>query len=255
MLPSVHPQLRHSRWIFILALLLLSWLPNLNSSAQSTTQKDTTQLPKAPVPKEATFTYLRLGIDISKFIASALEPSYSLFEMQADIHYKRDMFMVLEGGLGRSSVDNDYLQFTSTNGFVRLGIDKTFFTPEYKNDYDNAFLGVRYGASLIQRADATYQIADPVWGNSNGIIRAENNFVHWLELTAGFRLQVKKNIFAGWNVRGKTLINPKAIESLPPSYIAGYGRGDKNTAFGYNFYILYGIHTKRQQSAQVASPK
>ena len=64
---------------------------------------------------------------------------------------------------------------------------------------------------------------------------------HWLELNGGFRMEIMKNIFVGWNARAKTFINPKKFELLPPSYVAGYGRGDKNTAFSYNFYLLYGF--------------
>lgn len=187
------------------------------------------------------FTYARIGIDVSKIVSSALQKQYSAYELQVDINYTPSVFLVSEFGYGNSIVDNEYLKYSSKNTFLRLGLDKTFFGKEFPGDYDNAFVGLRYGLSSITRSDAAYFVSDPIWGNTNGTIPNANFFVHWIELTGGFRMELFKNVFVGWNLRGKTFINPKKFELLPPSYVAGYGRGDKNTAFGFNFYILYGI--------------
>jgi hypothetical protein len=43
----------------------------------------------------------------------------------------------------------------------------------------------------------------------------------------------------------KTFVNPKKFEQLPPAYLAGYGRSEKNTAFGYNFFLMVGFGKKR----------
>ncbi len=187
------------------------------------------------------YDFFKIGIDLSKIPASYFDKSYNAYEFTFDAHYKKDLFWVADFGFGNSNVDNHNLSFQSKNLFMRLGLDKTFFAQDFKGDFDNAFVGLRYGLAYINRSAANYLIQDTVWGNTQGNIPSSNFLAHWLELTGGFRVEVKKHIFLGWNIRFKTFINTKKIQELPPNYIAGYGRGEKNTAFGYNLYLLYGF--------------
>lgn len=224
-------------------LMVLACCSFFAKAAGQSTQKavDTVQSPVAVKPKIPTFTHFRVGIDLSKFVASALQKNYDVIEGNLETHYKKDIYYAAEFGWGSSEVNNDYLNYKSSNIFLKAGIDKTFFTPEFAGDLDNAFIGVRYGAAYIRRGAGTYHIEDPVWGNTEGQVDATSFFAHWLELDAGFRIEILKNVFTGWNARFRTFINPSQFEQLPPSYVAGYGRGDKNTAFGYNFYLMYGF--------------
>lgn len=187
------------------------------------------------------FTYFRVGTDITKWVADIAQQKYFTFEVQADATFRKNLYLATELGYANSKVQNEVLAFDANNIFLSFGVDKTILHKEQESDFDNAFIGIRYGMSLVNRSAANYVIQDPVWGNTSGTIVARNFFAHWLELNAGFRLEVKKNIFAGWNVRFRTFINPDNFKQLPPAYLAGYGRADKNTAMGYNFYILYGF--------------
>jgi hypothetical protein len=191
--------------------------------------------------KYKSFKYFRIGTDITKWIADASLQKYFTFEIQADATFKKNLNLASELGYATSKVENEVLQFNANNIFMTLGVDKTILNKEQESDFDNAFVGVRYGLSMVNRSAANYFIKDPIWGNTSGIIPAQHFFAHWFELTGGFRLEVKKNIFAGWNIRFRTFINPDNFKQLPPAYLAGYGRADKNTSMGYNFYILYGI--------------
>ncbi len=191
------------------------------------------------------FDYFRLGIDLSKIVVSPLAKNYNAYEFTFDAHYKKDLFLVADFGFGNSEVSNQNMDFKSKNIFGRIGLDKTFFNQEFKGDMDNAFIGLRYGFGIVNRGEANYYIKDTVWGNTAGTMPPSNFIAHWLELGGGFRIEIVKNIFLGWNVRAKTFINPKKFEELPPSYLAGYGRSEKNTAFGYNFYLMVGFGQKR----------
>ena len=216
-------------------------------SAQESLASDTTLISsiKKPTVKSPTFTYVRVGIDLSKVVSSFLQKQYDVIEFQADVYYKKDLYFAAEFGAGNSLVDNDFLTYKSNNTFISIGLDKTFFAKDFRGDFDNAFVGLRYGVGLINRGEASYSIQDIVWGNTQGLIPAEHFIAHWLELTGGFRMELMKNIFVGWNIRARTFINPTKFEKLPPSYVAGYGRGDKNSNFGYNFYLLYGLGKRR----------
>lgn len=191
------------------------------------------------------FNYIRVGVDVSKLLRSPLSKSFNTYEFQIDINYTKLTYLSLEFGGGNSIVENDNLKYNSNNYFGRIGIDKIFFGKEFLQDMDNAFVGIRYAMSSVKRDQATYTITDQNWGNTSGIIPATNFLAHWFEITGGFRIELAKNVFAGWNIRAKTFINPKKFELLPPSYVAGYGRGDKNTAVDYNLYLLYGIGKRK----------
>ncbi|MCC7029264.1 MAG: hypothetical protein IT257_03090 [Chitinophagaceae bacterium] len=194
---------------------------------------------------EKKFDYFRIGVDLSKLLASPLAKDYNAYEFTIDLHYRRDLYLVADAGFGNSVISNTNLTYKSRNTFLRFGLDKTFFNQEYKRDLDNAFVGLRYGVSLVNRSEAEYFIKDTVWGNSSGRIQSADFTAQWLELVGGFRIELLKNIFLGWNIRARTFVNPKKFAQLPPGYIAGYGRGEKNTSFGYNFYLMIGFGSKR----------
>lgn len=231
------------------SLLLMFALPQ--SIAAQTDSTNT----KPEVKKTIRFDYFRIGVDLSKFVSSPLSKEYKAYEFSFDTHFQKDLWLLADFGFGRSSVSNDNLAFSSSNLFLRLGLDKTFFNQEFKGDLDNAFIGLRYGLGMVNRSAATYYIKDTVWGNTAGSIPAANFLAHWIELGAGFRLELARNIFLGWNIRAKTFVNPKKFAELPPAYLAGYGRGEKNTAFGYNLFFMIGFGDKRISQPANKYPK
>lgn len=215
-----------ARSLTLFLLLLLCGSMQLNAQKDSTFKK---------------WRYVRIGVDLASVLGSFLSDENNRTEFQLDIAWKPDINLVAEFGFGDARVENENLRYKSSNQFIRLGLDKNFFNREFKGDKDNAFVGLRYGISAVKRQSATYFITDPIWGNTEGILPAEKFTAHWLELTGGFRMEIMKNIFAGWNVRAKTFLNPARFKELPPGYLAGFGRADQNTAFGFHFYLLYGF--------------
>ncbi len=189
-------------------------------------------------------THLRIGIDASRFIINAAT-SRQTYEGAMDYDFKRDLAAVLEGGWGRDVVDYDYLKYSSSGSFMRIGIDKSLFTPEAANDYDKVFVGLRYGLGLMNRGQANYTVYDAYWGPTNGIMPAQNFTAHWLEITGGISMEVLRNVYAGWSIRGKWLMNKKAFNDLSPSLIPGYGKGDKATIFDFSIHIFYAIPVKK----------
>jgi hypothetical protein len=216
------------QFVFILMLLL--------SFNNAVAQNDSSKKVQSPI-----FTYHKIGIDISKIVASPLVKNYDVLEFQWASKYKNNLWAAAEFGLGNSKIDNQFVKYTNSNQFIRLGIDKILFRDEFFGDYSNAFIGVRYAGSLVKRNEANYFIEDSIWSNVNGSIPKSNFYAHWVELTGGFSLEVKKNIFFGSQIRFKTFFNPKKFQQLPPYYLAGFGRAEENSAFSYNFYLHYGL--------------
>lgn len=208
-------------------VIFLMWV-----SLSAEAKKDSTYHP---------FTYFRMGVDVSKPAQRFFNNQRSSYVFQLDANYRKSVNLALEGGFGQSKVSNNQLKYTSRNSYLGFGIDHPFFNEEFRGDKDNAFIGLRYALAYIQRQPATYVIQDPLYGMTSGVLPSKTFLTHWVELTGGFRLELKKNFFAGWNIRLKNIVNSKSLSEAPPAYIAGYGRGDKNTSFDYNLYLLYGF--------------
>lgn len=104
-----------------------------------------------------------------------------------------------------------------------------------------AFIGLRYGFAPVRRGEATFATTASVWNTTAGTVPAESLSYHWAELTGGIRVELLPGFFTGWNVRAKFLMNGSEKNELRPSYVAGYGKGDNNTAFDFNVWALYAI--------------
>lgn len=190
---------------------------------------------------EKHFQYFRVGVDVSKIIRSSLTSRYSTTEFLLETVWKKNMHYVLETGAATSQNRDSNASFDASSYFMRIGFDKYFFGSAYEGDMDNASAGLRLGGAYNRRQAAEVMLWDPYYGNTMLTKPAQNNLVYWLELTIGFRMEMTKNIFVGWNIRGKTFLNPKKIEELTPNFIAGYGAAKKQPSFDYNLYLLYGF--------------
>lgn len=184
---------------------------------------------------------LRIGIDIAKPIGNAFIDNKHSYEATLDYLIKKELYAVIEAGVGQSNVDYPDLKYTTNNSFIKIGVDKSMIPRLFSSDWDMIFVGARYGIAFIKRNEASYITNDAFWGTTTGTIASKNITGHWAELTVGIRVELFKGFYAGYTGRAKFLINQKAFQELPPYFIAGYGNGEKNTNFDFNFYLLYGL--------------
>ncbi len=191
---------------------------------------------------------LCIGADIFHPIMGIWQKDRSAFEIAADYYLHNEYFAVCEAGFGASEMNYTDLKYKTTNQFVRVGFNKSVLTRDKPTDWDMMLIGFRLGAAAINRGEASYTVIDSVWGNNGGTTPGKTFGALWVEITAGMRVELVKGFFAGWNIRGKFLMNGASFKDLAPLYIAGYGRGDKNSIFDFNMYLSYAIRWDRQQS-------
>lgn len=189
---------------------------------------------------------LRFSFDISRILNNALIDNRKAYEGSIDYYLKNELYAVADFGAGSSNIDYADLKYQSNNVFIRAGLDKAMFIRKKPQDWGMAFVGFRYGLGIIKRNEAQYTTNDGFGGITSGTVPADNFAAHWFELTGGMRVELFRNTFAGWNIRFKFLLNQKSSGELKPAYIAGYGAGDKATAFDYNFYFAYAIRWNKK---------
>lgn len=184
---------------------------------------------------------LALSIDVVQPIVNSQVDLKKSYEAAIDYYWRKDIYFVLEGGFGSSVVNYPDLAYQSRNTFFRAGINKSLLPRLKPNDWDMAFLGLRFAAAPINISNVSYTVVDSVWGNNGGIIPDKDFTGYWFEIVAGMRVELIRNFSAGWTMRGKFLLNSKQFRDLAPVYVAGYGKGDKNGVFDFNVYLTYAI--------------
>jgi len=196
---------------------------------------------KKPVAETANGRQLRLGFDIGRLLSNSIYSTRKDYELMLDMYLHKELYLVAEGGFGNGVQDYDNLKYKSDNVFFRAGFDKYMFPRKNPDDWNGAFVGLRYGIGLINRTAAWYKTDDGFGGITTGTTPGAHFTAHWFELTGGMRVLILPGVFAGWNIRGRFLLNQKSFDGLSPAYIAGYGQGDKQAVFDFNFYLSYAI--------------
>ncbi|MDI9319731.1 MAG: DUF6048 family protein [Phycisphaerales bacterium] len=218
---------------FIFKILLFS-LPFFVSAQE--TKQDTLAHSQANPTHQ-----LRFSIDANKILLNTIIDNRTSYEASVDYYWHKEIYLLSDFGWGNSSIDYSDLKYKTNNTFLRLGMDKPLFVRKQAQDWGMGFVGFRYALGFVHRDAAQYTTNDGLGGIISGTIPAADFTAHWMELTGGMRIELVKNVFAGWNVRVKFLLNPTSFGELKPAYITGFGSGDKNTAFDYNVYIGYAL--------------
>ena len=186
---------------------------------------------------------LRVSVDIAKLIVNTSSPNKDL-QIAIDALLKKDTYYTFEFGQGYSSVDNSLLNYSTSNSFIKIGLDKSLLLPIDNKDLDIAFVGLRLATSSINRSEGYYKTTNSFWGVTNGVVPSASFFAPWFELLGGIKVDVLPTITAGWTLRWKFMLNHTQFSELPPAYIAGFGSANSATAFDFNFYIGYKLFCK-----------
>ena len=227
--------------ISLLALLLTSLV------AFSQDEEDSTANKKIVV----TQNQLSIGVDFFQPAFNSFSSGKKSYEGTIEYTLPNELYLVAEGGYGTAAVDYTLpdLKYTTSNTFVRIGVNKSMLQRLANDDWDIVFIGVRYAVGLIQRSDAQYSIENEYFGNTYGTIPGANMTAHWAEITGGMRVEIVRGLFAGYNIRAKFLLNPKSFKELAPYNIAGFGKGEKTAVFDFNMYLSYAQHPNNNITA------
>lgn len=240
-----------SRYISIplLSITMLGLAPSVHAQTDTAQAEDS----DSPPPRK---TYnvghqLAIGLDILYPALNTQVKNKYTYEGEVQYYLKNEFYAVAEGGWGGSKVTYPDLVYNTTNYFTRIGFNKSILYRESERDWDMMFAGFRAAFANVNRSAGQYVVADSLWGSISGNSPAKSFPVVWAEINLGMRLEMVRGLMAGWNLRGKFMMNGKSFRDLQPLHIAGYGRGDKSTVFDMNVYLDYAIrwnrHTKTEK--------
>ncbi len=189
---------------------------------------------------------LTVGVDVFHPVMNNLRADRWTYEGELSYYLKNEYCLVADGGWGGSDVNYADLKYSTTNYFTRLGFNKSILYRESAKDWDMMFIGLRAAGAGITRSSASYSTTDSVWGNVSGVTGGQSFAAIWAEVTTGMRVELFRGLMAGWNLRGKFLMNGRSFDDLAPMHIAGFGKGDKTANFDFNLYLCYAIRWDRR---------
>lgn len=207
-------------------------------------QSQTIENPLSAAEKESTgFT---LGVNLEGPIGRIFDSDKVAFSAVTHIKFAQKWFFRGEAGFENltfspeNQVERSYT-YESNGSFLRAGLLYDFFNVDERGNNDNIFIGLNYGFALQEHGSSSYIIENGYWSDYYGSVGKYVLNTHWLEVMAGPRTELLKNLYMGWtiNLRVKVLQNNSKV--LEPYSVPGFGNGDNTVNVGFSYVIEYFI--------------
>lgn len=167
---------------------------------------------------------LSISADLFGYVYSLFSDQYSSSEIGLDAGIKNIIFPTFEFGYAISDKTdfNNNLNYKTNSPYYRIGFD--YNTQHKKESTGFITVGARYGYTSFKYDVEGYMFVDPVWKTTLPLsLKNIPSSSHWLELTAGIRSVLWKNIGMSWSIRYKIRLNTKDGYNSSPWYVPGMG--------------------------------
>jgi hypothetical protein len=182
---------------------------------------------------------LRIGLDVNKLVNSSISNIYDGFELNADYRISNKLYIASEIGLIDNTEDEEHLNFTTKGTYIKSGIDYNMYT-NWLDMQNMIFAGFRIGYSDFDQTINNYTIYDTnnqIWGQSfiNIPIKNEDLSSLWVELIIGVKAEIFNNLFLGFNLEVKKMINSEIKNNIQNMYVPGFNKTFEGSSFGVGF--------------------
>ncbi len=192
---------------------------------------------------------ITVGINFEGPIGRFFDTDRSAFSAVTHINVSPGLFFRGEAGFenlvfsAENEEDRNY-SYESNGSFLKAGMLYDFFSVDEKGNNDNIFVGLNYGFALQEHRAGNYIIPNGYWADYHGSESAYFLNTHWLEVFAGPRTELLKNLYMGWTVNLRVKVLQNNPEVLQPYSIPGFGSGDNTVNVGFSYVIEYMIPWK-----------
>jgi hypothetical protein len=183
----------------------------------------------------------RFGIDLARFAFILADPSEIGAEASVDFEIIRNLYPVFEFGYNSISESEDLFKYSASGIYGRAGVDYNLLKLKDPSQHHVFTVGARYGLSVFSHRAEDIYIQNAYWGDyvSNSYERDLKG--HWVELVGGIKVELVPNLFMGWSLRYKILLNPDMDPLVVPQLVPGFGTGGNDRGFGISYSIFYKI--------------
>ncbi|GGW31357.1 DUF6048 family protein [Arenibacter certesii] len=203
---------------------------------------------------------IRVGIDLSRPLISALTDGYTGLEIVGDYRLTTNWYLAAELGNEKKTQQEDLYNFTSFGSYIKLGADYNTYGNWY-GMHNIIHVGGRYAFSSFSQTLNNYHIfsTNRYWTDPNyqldpgpnvppdfpvgSTVPQEFNSLNasWLEAVVGVKAELFANIYLGASVRIGYLVSNKEPEGFRNLWIPGFNKVTDGSKFGvgYNYTLTY----------------
>lgn len=189
-------------------------------------------------------TGVRFGMDLVTLTRSRVKDGFDGWEVTADADFYRYL-LVADYGKSSTAVQSENASYSNDGTYWRLGVDANFLTRD--EDRNAFFLGVHYGRASYDEVMAASS-ADNAWGQNDISFTNTGMNANWLELNGGLKVKIWKWMWLGYTGRFKFALKYDKSQTMLPYDVPGYGRTDKQTTWGFNYYLFLRIPVRKTYS-------
>jgi len=193
---------------------------------------------------------IRLGVDLSRIITSALDDNYKGLELVADYRLSKNLYIAAELGNENKTKQENLYNFNTQGSYLKIGIDKNTYANWY-GEQNAIYMGARLGFSTFNNTLNNYQIfnTNRYWNptsfaeGANVAEEFNTRTAAWLEAIFGAKVAVLSNLYLGASVRLGFLFTDTNKGSFPILWIPGFNKVTSGSKFGvgYNYTLSYMI--------------
>lgn len=187
---------------------------------------------------------LRVGVDLSKIIRSALDDTYKGLSVLGDFRIKDNYYLAAELGTETKEAVENTFDATIKGSYITAGFNY--------NAYENwtgmsnlIYAGVRVGYSTFSTDLNSYTIYTTNTFFAPDVRKELRSYDAlsgiWLEGQLGVQAELFNNLYLGINIQLKTLVNQKEPEGFGNLYIPGFNKVTTENKFGagYGYTLMY----------------
>jgi len=184
---------------------------------------------------------IRVGADVTRpFQDLWIKGNRYGSEFSVDMELWPNLFPTFESGLDFMKLKTDHVDYKSSGSYSRIGMDYNVLQAENTNDKNIFVVGLRYGFALAKQQVNSYTI-DSYWKPLNGSFGSQNYGAHWAEFLIGMKGEVVHNIYLGWTIRGKIMVNKKDLGMPPVFFVPGYGKASHSFNADFTYTVSYNL--------------
>jgi len=183
----------------------------------------------------------RFGLDLARFAFILADPSEIGAEASVDFEILRNLYPVFELGYNSISESEEYFKYSAGGIYGRAGFDYNFLKLKDRSQHHTFTIGARYGLSVFSHSAEDIYIQNAYWGDYVSNSYEKDLRGHWVELVGGIKAELVPNLFLGWSLRYKILLNPDMDPLVAPELVPGFGTGGEDRSFGISYSIFYKI--------------
>ncbi len=218
-------------------------------------------------PKDTTVykqTYgLRVGVDLSRLLATAFDEDYQGLEFVGDWRLSNKLYIAGELGNEKKTIQENLYEFTSSGSYFKVGVDYNTYGNWY-GEQNMITLGGRFAISNFTQSVNDYQLfdsnrywsADDFVSGVGGPIEFSGRTKSWLEGVVGVKMELFNNLYLGGSVRLGLLLSDPKDEGMWSLFIPGFNKVTDNSRFGvgYNYSLSYLIPLYKKAKKTEALP-